>query len=85
MQLDIRIPIGLIFSIFGLVIGIYGLVTGGDPMYERSIGNNLNLWTGVCLVAFGQLMLLPALCAQRRARQGPAETQGPAEKQDSFR
>ncbi len=71
MQLDIRIPIGLLFSILGLVIGVYGLVTSGDAeMYRRSLGSNVNLWTGVACLAFGVLMLVPALLSQKRKAQG---------------
>jgi hypothetical protein len=66
MQLDIRIPIGLLFSILGVVIGGYGLVTMGSDIYVKSLGRNLNLWTGLGLLAFGLVMLLPALKAQKR-------------------
>lgn len=62
MQLDIRLPIGLLFSILGAIIGGYGLWTmGSAEMYQRSLGTNLNLWTGLGCLAFGLFMLLPAL------------------------
>jgi hypothetical protein len=34
----------------------YGLVTGGDKIYERSLGMNINLWWGLGLLVFGGLM-----------------------------
>jgi len=35
-MLDIRFPIGLMFSIFGLIITIYGIATlGNEAMYAR--------------------------------------------------
>lgn len=59
MGLDIKIPIGLMFSIFGVILTIYGLVTGGDAaMYEKSLGVNINLWSGIFMLAFGAFMLL---------------------------
>ncbi|MGB8359511.1 MAG: hypothetical protein WCD55_12950 [Bacteroidales bacterium] len=57
-MLDIRFPIGLMFSIFGLIITIYGLTTiGHDAMYVRSLGVNVNLISGICTLTFGLVML----------------------------
>jgi len=61
MKLDIKIPIGLLFTIFGLVLSIYGLVTGSDSaFYARSLGYNINLYTGLFMLLFGIIMLLLA-------------------------
>ena len=57
MGLDIRYPIGLMFGIIGLVMVVYGSLTGGDPMYQRSLGLNVNVWWGAVLLLFGGLML----------------------------
>ena len=57
MGLDIRYPIGLMFGIIGLVMFVYGLLTGSDPMYQRSLGINVNVWWGAFLLVFGGLML----------------------------
>ena len=57
MGLDIRYPIGLMFGIIGLVMVVYGLLTGGGPMYQRSLGINVNVWWGAVLLVFGALML----------------------------
>jgi hypothetical protein len=58
-MLDIRFPIGLMFSIVGLIITIYGLATmGQDAMYVKSLNVNVNLLSGIGTLAFGLLMLL---------------------------
>ena len=58
MGLDIKIPIGLMFSIFGLILTILGLITAGDmAMYEQSLGYNINLLSGVVMLVFGGFML----------------------------
>ncbi|MDX9727815.1 MAG: hypothetical protein RBT50_00990 [Bacteroidales bacterium] len=57
-MLDIRFPIGLMFSIFGLIITIYGIATiGNDAMYARSLNVNVNLVSGICTLLFGLIML----------------------------
>jgi len=57
MKLDIRLPIGLLFSILGLLLVAYGLLSD-TAVYERSLGININLWWGVVMLAFGGVMLL---------------------------
>ena len=45
MGLDVRVPIGLLFSTIGLALVVYGLAS--DPaLYARTLGINLNLWKG---------------------------------------
>ena len=59
MGLDIKIPIGLMFTILGLLLTIFGLATGGDTeLYSRSLGININLWTGLVMLVLGILMLI---------------------------
>ncbi len=56
MGLDIRLPIGLLFTLLGLVLALFGLFA--DPaIYARSLGYNVNLWWGLVLVVFGVLNL----------------------------
>lgn len=66
MKLDLRLPIGLMFTIFGVVLTVYGLVSN-QAIYERSLGIDVNLWWGIVLLAFGLVMLRFALRAGRRA------------------
>lgn len=58
MNVDIRIPIGGMFSIIGLVLAVYGLVTFGNAeLYARSQSVNVNLIWGLVMLAFGVCML----------------------------
>ncbi len=64
MGLDIRWPIGLMFSIIGAILIIYGAATGSNAeLYKRSLDMNINLIWGVLLFVFGLLMLLSAKIA----------------------
>lgn len=56
MGLDIRLPIGLMFSLFGLLLVLYGLF-GDKTIYQRSLGINVNLGWGAVLLIFGVVML----------------------------
>jgi drug/metabolite transporter (DMT)-like permease len=58
MGLDIRLPIGLMFSLIGVLLIVTGLVNGADA---RSLNLNINLIWGVVLLVFGALMLLGAV------------------------
>ena len=61
MGLDIRWPIGLMFSLIGALLVIYGLVTGSNAeVYQRSLGLNVNLYWGLVLLVFGGWMLTMA-------------------------
>jgi hypothetical protein len=57
MGLDIRTPIGLMFSVFGVILTVYGFLSG-RVIYGRSLGININLVWGLTLLAFGASMLL---------------------------
>lgn len=61
MKLDIKIPIGLLFTIFGIILSVYGLVTGSDTeFYAKSLNFNVNLWIGLFMLVFGIFMLILA-------------------------
>ncbi|MGH7561076.1 MAG: hypothetical protein ACRENB_08650 [Gemmatimonadales bacterium] len=64
MKLDIRLPIGLMFSIYGVLLAGYGLLSD-EAIYARSLGINVNLLWGVLLLAFGLTMLELARRARR--------------------
>jgi hypothetical protein len=56
MGLDIRTPLGIMFTILGLLLAGFGLIS--DPaIYERSLGIHINLWWGLVLLVFGAVML----------------------------
>ena len=57
-MVDIRIPIGLMFSILGILILIFGLVTKSNiEMYHRSLNINVNIIMGLLMLIFGLVML----------------------------
>jgi len=56
MTLDLRIPIGLLFSLLGVLLAGYGLVSD-RALYRASLGININLWWGLALLVFGVVML----------------------------
>ncbi len=60
MRLDLRLPIGLMFSIVGGMLVVFGLLSN-RAIYQRSLGINVNLWWGLALLVFGALMLALAL------------------------
>lgn len=64
MRLDLRLPIGLLFSLFGVILVVYGLVSDSG-LYTRSLGINVNLWWGLVLLAFGLVMLFLGVKASR--------------------
>ena len=57
MNLDIRMPMGIMFAVFGVVLVGWGVASGGDPMYQRSLGININLIWGAVLLVFGLVMI----------------------------
>lgn len=68
MNLDIRLPTGLLFLIIGLMMLIYGAVTHftAPEMYDRSLGINVNLWWGLAQIVFAAAML--GLAFRRKAK-----------------
>jgi membrane protein implicated in regulation of membrane protease activity len=63
-KLDVRLPIGVMFTLFGVIIAIYGMVS--DPaIYQRCLDININLWWGLVMVAFGGVLLIMALRSAR--------------------
>ena len=70
MKLDLRLPIGLMFSIFGVMLVGFGIVSDA-AIYQRSLGINVNLWWGMVLMVFGLVMLGFALKARGAAHGSP--------------
>jgi len=70
MNLDLRLPMGLMFSIIGALLTAFGLVSD-DAIYARSLGINVNLWWGLVLLGFGLAMLALAVGAARKGTARP--------------
>jgi hypothetical protein len=64
--MDLRLPIGILFTIYGVMLAGYGLFTQGDEIYKKSLGININLWWGLALLVFGGIMLAFALRAKNQ-------------------
>lgn len=73
MRLDIRLPLGLLFVVFGLLLAGFGLA-GDKGLYQRSLQVNINLWWGLVMLAFGTAML-----ALGRRGHRPLSSNEPAE------
>jgi len=73
MSLDIRLPIGLLFTVTGALLAVYGLASD-KAIYERSLGININLWWGLVMLAFGVIMT----AVSRRGPAAKAPVGGPS-------
>jgi hypothetical protein len=59
--LDIRAPIGGLFTVLGAMLAGYGLfATGSGRSSDLSSGVNVNLWWGLVMLVFGIVLLLMA-------------------------
>lgn len=63
MAFDLRLPLGLMFTLYGVMLTIYGLVSD-KAIYQKSLGIDINLIWGFVLLVFGVLMLVFALRAR---------------------
>jgi hypothetical protein len=57
MGLDIRLPIGLMFTLLGPILVVTGMVNSTP----------LNIYTGASMLVFGLFMLIFGISGQRRA------------------
>jgi hypothetical protein len=65
MPLDLRLPLGLLFTVLGAVLAGAGVLSDA-----RAHGVNVNVWWGVVLILFGTGSLALAGLRRRRARDG---------------
>jgi hypothetical protein len=72
MRLDVRFPIGGMFTIFGVILTVYGIVSS-PAIYAKSLGINVNLWWGLVILAFGLVMLGFAIRARRAGLRPPLD------------
>jgi hypothetical protein len=68
MHLDVRLPVGFLFSFLGSALTAYGLF-GDRKIYRVSLGINVNLGWGIVLLIFGALMLFFGWKRQRTVPQ----------------
>jgi galactokinase len=55
--IDVRLPIGALFTIIGVVLACFGAASD-KALYERSLGININLEWGLVMLGFGLVMLV---------------------------
>jgi len=55
MGLDIRLPIGGLFTVIGILLASYGALADGT-IYQASLGINVNLKWGLVMLGFGLIM-----------------------------
>jgi hypothetical protein len=56
MGLDVRLPVGLMFTIMGALLAGYGLF-GDHTIYARSLGINVNVIWGMVMLVTGAIFL----------------------------
>ena len=77
MSLDLRIPMGLMFTLIGVILGAFGLKTNGSSIYQGIDGLNINLWWGLVLLAFGLTMFVLGQRGQKLSAKLPPEPSYP--------
>jgi hypothetical protein len=78
MGLDIRLPIGMLFTIFGIMLIVFGAFSN-PALYAQSLGVNVNLIWGVVLLIFGAIMFyLGGRAMFGKPAAGPPAPQGGA-------
>jgi len=60
MNFDLRLPIGLMFTLFGALLAVFGLFSNKEIYAAHSLGMNINLGWGLVLLVFGVAMLVLA-------------------------
>ena len=67
MGLDIRLPIGGLFTVIGILLAGYG-VLADQAIYQASLGVNVNLRWGLVMLVFGLIMAAFGQRADRRSK-----------------
>jgi protein-S-isoprenylcysteine O-methyltransferase Ste14 len=73
MNFDLRLPIGIMFSLFGAMLVIFGAVSNKEIYETHSLGININLIWGAVLLVFGLFMLFLTWRARGKATQPPGK------------
>ena len=55
--MDIRLPVGAIFAIYGLLLTVYGLMSGDVEARHMLLGLQVNIVAGVGMLIFGASFL----------------------------
>jgi hypothetical protein len=68
MKVDLRYPLGLLFTAFGVLLVGYGLFA--PSVRALMVAVNVNLYAGLAMLIFGVLMLGLAKRAESREKTG---------------
>lgn len=77
MSLDIRLPMGMLFTVLGVLLTGYGAFSD-RAIYQKSLGMNLNLTWGLVILAFGLVMLVLGRRGTSSVRTADASPEGRA-------
>ncbi len=66
MDLDVRLPMGTMFSILGILLVVVGAMSKEADL-TKSLGINVDFWWGLVMAALGAVMLLLVWRARGRA------------------
>lgn len=67
MGLDIRLPIGMMFTVIGALLAGYGMIAD-KAIFVRSLGINIDLIWGAALLVFGLAFVITGRRATRYSR-----------------
>jgi hypothetical protein len=57
-DLDVRVPIGGLFTLLGILLVVYGFMEPVASTAAFTKGGQINMWWGVVMLVFGAFMLL---------------------------
>ena len=64
-DLDVRVPIGALFTVLGVLLTAYGALEPTVTKTAFTRGGQINMWWGLVMLVFGVLMLLVARPSKR--------------------
>ena len=59
-DLDVRVPIGALFTMLGVLLTAYGVLEPTAAKSAFTKGGQINLWWGLVMLVFGVFMLVLA-------------------------
>ncbi|CAN5586079.1 hypothetical protein BH09GEM1_BH09GEM1_20550 [soil metagenome] len=59
-DLDVRVPIGGLFTALGILLTVYGVLEPTAAKSAFTKGGQINMWWGLIMLVFGVFMLLIA-------------------------
>ena len=55
---DLRTVIAILFAFYGIVLTIMGIISSSPQDNAKSVGINLNLWTGIAMLVLTVLFVV---------------------------